>query len=68
VNDAYATYSRWEDAYYKNRNGLRLGQAFLNTFFPKVVDSDLYNEKNDYVARNLIREYYLDAGYELKAE
>ena len=39
---------------------LRLGQAFLVDFYPKVVDPDLFHAQNYFVARNKILQNYVE--------
>lgn len=38
---------------------LRLGQAFLNQFFPGVTDHSLFYEESDEIAREMIESHYV---------
>ena len=39
---------------------LRLGQAFLNKFFPREVDPDLFYKQNFFEARSMIFAKYVE--------
>lgn len=39
---------------------MRYGQAFLNKFYPAVVDPNLFYQENDVAAVNMIFEKYVD--------
>lgn len=54
--EAYQFYQEWE----KNKNHLRFGQAFLNHFFPDVVDSDLFYSESLEFSWGIIIVRYLE--------
>jgi len=47
--------------FYKTRpsEDMRLGQEFLNRFFPEVADSQLYYSTNPKVIENIIWQHYI---------
>ena len=53
VTDFYESYSTGDYPH------LRLGQAFLNRFYPHVSDSELFYENDDAIAAAHIEEHYV---------
>ena len=49
----------YEDYAKGNLQHQRLGQAFLNRFYPAVSDSELFYEENDATAAAHIEEHYV---------
>jgi hypothetical protein len=45
--------------FYQNRPNLRLGQAFLNRYFPDVADSQLYYSDNMKLIETIIWQHYI---------
>ena len=39
---------------------LRMGQAFLNRFYPHITDHELFYEQNDTMALMLIERHYVE--------
>ena len=62
---AYDTYCQFKTEYYGGsmRMHLRLGQAFLNKFFPNVSDPDLFYDENNARADEDILKRYVRTGY-----
>jgi len=57
------TFQRFCRNYYTNQYpNQRFGQAFLNTYFPEVVDTELFYTENINVAIRTIFEKYLTQG------
>jgi hypothetical protein len=59
------TYVEFERQYYDARKwpNQRLGQAFLNTHFPTIIDPDLFYQTNVHLARQRIYAEYVENGY-----
>jgi hypothetical protein len=54
-------FTKFKLAYFADKNPvLRLGQAFLNKYFPDVVDSNLFYEEDAAKAEKIIWEHYID--------
>lgn len=57
-SDAVKFFKEYEsDKAYAN---LRVGQAFLNKFYPRESDSELFYTNNYFVARNIIFSKYVE--------
>ena len=54
--DVTAFYESYKKGDYRN---LRLGQAFLNSFYPAVSDSELFYEEDADIAARHIEEHYV---------
>ena len=55
--EKFTEFSKWHYGY--KDNPMRLGQSFLNSFFPNVVDTKLYYCDNDLLAQKIIFEKYI---------
>ena len=53
----YMKFSKWHFGY--KDNPMRLGQSFLNTYFPNIVDTKLYYCDNDLLSQQIIFEKYI---------
>jgi len=67
---AYDTYCQFKTEYFGGpaRIHLRLGQAFLNKFFPNVSDPDLYYDENNRRADADIIKRYIRPEWEVSNE
>lgn len=52
-------YNQWAKTYWTSDQRTRYGQAFLNHFFPLVVDTELFYCSDYELARDLIAQRYL---------
>ena len=57
TSEEYNLFSEWHFGY--KDNPMRLGQSFLCTFFPDVVDTKLYYCDNDLLSQQIIFEKYI---------
>ena len=53
----YMKFSKWHFSW--KDNPMRLGQSFLNTYFPNIVDTKLYYCDNDLLSQQIIFEKYI---------